>query len=116
MKITQVLFKFHPLFIGPIPKFKGSATKGKHKWVPPATKATRYLLWQQWKDEEEVLKYVSKPFISVNEELDYLESIGEKHQDVDPLYTSLIETPMRQRYATDILDKFDRTRKYEILD
>lgn len=74
------------------------------------------MLWQQWRNEEEVLKYLSTPYITVDEELDYLESIGEKYQDVDPLYTSKIETPLQQRYATDILEKFDRNRKYEILE
>lgn len=114
MRLTAVLCKVRPLFIGKIPKFRGSATSGKHKFVPPATKATRYLLWQQWKDQEEVMKYISKPYITAEEELDYLESIGERHQDVDPLYTSQIETPMRQRYAVDILEKFERSRQHEI--
>lgn len=114
MKLTAILYKHHPLFIGVIPKFRGSALRGKHKFVPPATRSTRYLLWNQWRDEEETLKYLSKPYITADEELDYLESIGEKHHDVDPLFTSQIETPMRQRYAVEILNYFERNRKYEI--
>lgn len=104
------------MFIGPMPKFRGSALAGKHRFVPPATKGARYLLWSQWRDEEEVLKYTSKAYITADEELDYLESIGEKHQDVDPMYTSKIETPMQQRYAIDILEQFDRNRQHEILE
>lgn len=116
MRLTNILLKHHPMFIGPIPKFRGSALRGKHKFVPPATRGTRYMLWQQWRNEEEVLKYISKPYVTADEELDYLESIGEKHQDVDPLYTSKIETPMRQRYATDILTHLECGRQHEILE
>lgn len=116
MRLTAILCKHHRIFTGLKPKFPGSATKGKHKFVPPATRATRYLLWSQWKDEEEVLKYISKPYITEDQELDYLESIGEKHHDIDPLYTKTIEKPMQQRYATDILKYFERSRKQEIFD
>lgn len=116
MRLTSTLCKYHHLFIGKIPKFRGSALKGKHKFVPAATKGTRYGLWSQWRDEEEVLKYIAKPYITAEEELDYLASIGERHQDVDPLYTSHIETPMQQRYAVEILEHFDRNRQHEILE
>jgi len=60
------------------------------------------------------MKYTSVPYVTADEEIQYLASIGEKHQDVDPLYTSVIEEPMRQRYATDILQYFERNRQHEI--
>lgn len=113
MRLTQCLFKFHPIFVGKIPKYRGSATKGKHKFVPPATRATRYLLWAEWRDQEEVMKYITKPYITADEELDYTE---EHDIELDPLYTSQIEEPMQQRYATDILELLDRDRKHEVLD
>lgn len=116
MKITAILCKHHPIFIGKMPKFRGSALTGKHKFVPAATRGTRYMLWNEWRDHEEVLKYTSAPYVTADEELDYLESIGEKHQDVDPLYTSKIVEPMRQRYALEILEKFERNRQFEILE
>lgn len=72
------------------------------------------MLWSEWRDQEAVMKYISRPYITTDEELDYLESIGRKHQDVDPLYTCKLEPPMRQRYAVDILEKFDRNRKHEV--
>lgn len=74
------------------------------------------MLWTQWRSEEEVLKYISKPYVTADEELDYLSSIGLKHQDVDPIFTSTIVTPMRQRYATEVLEQLDRARQYEILE
>lgn len=114
MRLTAILCKHHNMFTGLKPKFRGSALEGKHKFVPAANRGTRYMLWSQWKDEEEVLKYISKPYVTADEELDYLESIGEKHQDVDPLYTSKIEEPMEQRYAVDILKFFQRSRRHEI--
>lgn len=116
MRLTASLFKFRPIFEGKMPKYPGSATTGKNRFVPPATKGTRYALWMQWRDEEEVMKYISKPYITAEEENEYLCSIGERHQDVDPLYTHHIETPMRQRYAVEILEKFERSRQHEILE
>lgn len=116
MKLTAALFKCRPIFEGKVPKYPGSALKGKTRFVPPATRGTRYMLWQRWRDEEEVMKYISKPFVTAEEETEYLHSIGERHQDVDPLYTSHIEAPMRQRYATEILEKFERSRQHEILE
>lgn len=116
MRITPVLCKFKRMFIGPQPKFRGSALRGKHKFVPPATKATRYLLWLRWRQQEEVMKYISKPYITADEELDYLEAMGLKHQDVDPLATCELQPPMEQRYATDILEKFERSRQHEVWD
>ena len=113
MKITTPLFKFHRMFVGKQPKFRGSAIHGKHRFVPPATKGNRYMLWSRWRDEEEVMKYISKPYVTAEEELDYLNSIGLKHQDVDPLYTSRLEPPMRQRYAHEIVEMFDRNRQHE---
>lgn len=71
------------------------------------------MLWQDWAREEEAVKYASNPYITVDEELDYLESIGRKHQDVDPLYTSKISAPMEQRYSVDILEFFERNRNHE---
>lgn len=114
MKLTQALLKYKPLFVGKVPKFPGSALKGKHRFVESASKAKRYVLWNQWRNEEEVLKYISKPYVTVDEELDYLETIGRTHQDYDPLYTSRIETPMRQNYAVDTLRIFERSRQFEI--
>lgn len=111
MRLTATLFKFHPLFVGKQPKFRGSATSGKHKFVPPATKGVRYGLWSQWRDQEEVVKYISTPYITADEELDHFGI-----QDVDPLYTSKIEAPMRQRYAIEILEIFERNRQHEIWD
>lgn len=116
MRLTQILLKHHPLFIGKIPKFRGSALKGKHKFVPPATKGVRYMKWLEWRDEEEVLKNISKPYVSAEQELDYLATQERKNHDVDPLYTSKIETPMQQRYAVQILEKFERSRQHEILE
>lgn len=116
MRLTAVLCKFHHNFIGKIPKFRGSALTGKHKFVPPATKGTRYLLWNQWAQQEEAMKYLSTPYISADEELDYLETLGRKTHDVDPLYTCKLEPPMRQKYAIEILEKFDRSRQHEIWD
>lgn len=116
MRLTPVLFKLKRVFHGKQLKFRGSALAGKHRFVPPTTRADRYLLWQQWRDEIEGLKHISAPYVTVDEELDYLESIGETHQDVDPLYTSRLEPPMRQRYAVEILEKFERSRQHEILD
>lgn len=113
MKLTAVLCKFRKTFVGPQPKFRGSATKGKHKFVEPATRGNRYMLWLDWKNQEEVMKYISKPYITTDQELDYLESVGLKHQDVDPLYTSRIEPPMRQRYAAEVLQYFERKRNFE---
>lgn len=114
MRLTATLFKHHPLFIGKLPKFRGSAMKGKHKYVPTLTAGDRYRLWYEWRNEEEVLKYISKPYITADEELDYLESIGERHQDVDPLYTSRLVTPMKQHYAVELLKVFERNRQFEI--
>lgn len=88
--------------------------KGKHKYVPALTKGTRYKLWSEWLDEERALKYISKPYITAEEEQAYLNSIGERHQDVDPLYTSRVVAPMRQHYAIEILHKFERNRQFEI--
>lgn len=116
MRLTSALLKCRPIFIGPIPKFRGQALAGKHRFVPPATRGTRYMLWSKWRDEEEVLKYISKPYVTVDEELDYLESIGLKHQDVDPLYTGTLVKPMQQKYGVEIIEKFERNRKHEILD
>lgn len=116
MRLTSALFKCHPIFIGPIPKFRGRAMEGKHRFVPPATRGSRYMLWLKWRDEEEVIKYISKPYVTGDEELDYLESIGLRHQDVDPLYTSQLVKPMQQKYAVEILEKFDRNRQHEILE
>lgn len=62
------------------------------------------------------MKYISKPYISADEELDYLETMGRKTHDVDPLYTSKLEPPMRQRYAIEIVEKFDRNRQHEVWD
>lgn len=62
------------------------------------------------------MKYTAKPYVTADQEIAYLNSIGEKHHDVDPLYTSHIETPMRQRYAVELLDKFERSRQHEILE
>lgn len=114
MHLTQTLYKYHHLFIGKIPKFKGSALSGKHRFVPAATRGTRYRLWSQWKIEEANLKYLEKPYITSDEEITYLRSVGLKHQDVDPLYTSKIETPMRQHYGADVLTELDRARQFEI--
>lgn len=114
MKLTNILLKHHRMFIGPMPKFRGSAMKGKHKYVPSLTKGERYMLWYDWRNEEEVLKNISVPYITADEELDYLESIGEKYQNVDPLYTSQIVEPMRQHYAVDLLRMFERNRQFEI--
>lgn len=114
MRISQVLCKYRPAFIGQVPKFRGSALKGKHRFVPPATRATRFMMWDEWSKQEEVMKYISKPYITSEEELEYLESQGLKHQDVDALYTSHLEAPMRQRYAVEILKIFERSRKQEI--
>lgn len=114
MRLTLPLLKYRPAFIGVIPKFRGSALKGKHKFVPPATRGTRYMLWKEWAAQEEVTKYISKPYITADEEIDYLHSQGLKHQDVDPLYTSELVAPMRQRYAVEILELFERSRKHEI--
>lgn len=116
MKLTQCLFKYKPLFVGVVPKFRGSALRGKHKFVPPANRGTRYMLWLEWRDQEEVMKYIEKPYITADQELDYLASKGQTHHDIDPLYTSHIEEPMQQRYATDVLQLLDRARKHEILD
>lgn len=116
MRLTGALFKVRQIFVGPIPKFRGRALEGKHRFVPPATKGTRYRLWSQWRDEEEVLKYIAKPYVTADEELDYLDSIGLKHQDVDPLYTSTLVKPMQQRYAIEIIEKFERNRAHEILE
>lgn len=116
MKLTQALFKYRPLFIGKIPKFRGSALSGKHRFVEPATRGTRYALWTEWRNEEEVLKYISKPYVTIDEELDYLESIGRKHQDYDPLHTSRIETPARQHYGITALRVFERNRQFDILE
>lgn len=113
MRLTPVLFKYRPLFTGLVPKFPGSADKGKNRFVKPATKSGRYLQWDLWKEEERVLKYIAKPYVTKDEELIYLESIGLKHQDVDPLYTSRLVTPMRQRYSIEVLDKFERNRSFE---
>lgn len=116
MKLTSVLCKHHPMFIGVIPKFRGAALTGKHKFVPPATRGTRYALWSEWRDQEQVMKYISKPYVTEDQENAYLKSIGEKHHDVDPIYTSHIESPMRQRYAIEILENFERARAHEIWD
>jgi len=113
MRLTNALLKCHPVFMGNVIKFKGSALKGKHRFVPPATKGVRYRLWLGWRDELENLKLIGAPYVTVDEELDYLESIGRRHQDVDPLYTSKLEAPMRQHYAVEIMEKFERTRKFE---
>ena len=114
MKLTSALYKYHPLFIGKLPKFRGSAMSGKNKYVPAATRGDRYRLWNDWKDEEEVCKYISKPYITTEEELVYLESIGQQFQDVDPLYTGQVVEPLQQRYAVDLLRIFERNRQYEI--
>lgn len=116
MRLTQPLFKYKHLFIGRIPTFRGSAFSGKHKFVPACGKRERYLLWNDWRNEEEVLKYTSKPYITEDEELDYLESVGLKHQDVDPLYTSHIVKPMKQHYAIDLLRVFERNRQFEVIE
>lgn len=60
------------------------------------------------------MKYISKPYVTADQEIAYLHSKGERHHDVDPLYTSHIETPMRQRYAIEILEAFERSREHEI--
>lgn len=113
MRLTAVLFKRKPEFVGVVPKFRGSALSGKHRFVPPATRGTRFMMWEEWSKQEEVMKYISTPYVSADEELDYLSSQGLKHQDVDPLYTSKLERPMRQRYAIEILRYFERSRKHE---
>lgn len=113
MKLTAPLFKFKKMFIGNIIKFRGSALKGKHRFVPPATRGTRYGLWTDWRNEEEAIKYISTPYVTIDEELAYLEMIGEKHQDVDPLQTKKIVAPLKQHYAVELLYKFDNGRKHE---
>lgn len=113
MRLTPVLCKFRSTFVGNQIKYRGSALSGKHRFVPPVTRGDRYMLWNDWRNEIQGMKYLAHPYVTQDEELDYLESIGERYQDVDPLYTSTIEPPMRQRYAIEILEKFERNRQHE---
>ncbi|XP_054167006.1 uncharacterized protein LOC128964439 [Oppia nitens] len=115
MRLTLLLRSFRPEYVGPIPKFPGNAQTGKHRYVPKVTLGKKLSLFIQMKHEEQVIKYLSKPYVTEQQENAYLASIGRKRpQYWDDFLRRPIERPLKQYYAADYLQKIDYSRSFEI--
>jgi len=114
MKITSIINSFRREFVGYIPKYPGNAEKGKHRYVPAVTLSKKLLLWRQLKYEEEVIKYLSKPYISEAQEKAYLKSVNRTRPEYwDDFLRRPIEKPLKQYYAADYLKRLEISRGFE---
>jgi len=114
MIITSILSSFRREFIGYIPKFPGNVLRGKRRFVPKVTLAKKLSLYKKLKYEEQVMKYLSKPYISENQENLYLKSIGRTRPEYwDDFLRRPIEAPLKQTYAADYIINLDTNRSFE---
>lgn len=106
MKLTNILFKVRPEFIGYIPKYPGSTYLGKNRFVPPVTSMHRYFMLRQILSEEKNMRILSQPFITDAQEAAYLRSINRAQPEYKDEYLfKEVKIPPSQRYTVDLLDK-----------
>ncbi|XP_027194841.2 uncharacterized protein LOC113789496 [Dermatophagoides pteronyssinus] len=114
MRFTLILQSFRREFIGPIPKHKGNVLIGRKRFVPPVTMGKKIGLVQQLAYEEEVMKYLSKPYVNETQECQYLESKKmERPPYWDDFSRMTIEQPLKQSYSADYLEKLNSSRSFE---
>ncbi|KAI2797683.1 Ribosomal protein 63, mitochondrial [Blomia tropicalis] len=114
MRLSLILASFRREFIGPIPKHKGNVLIGKKRFVPPVTLGKKIELFRELKYEEEVMKYLSKSYITESQENKYLQSKGLDHPEYwDDFMRRPIEVPLKQHYAADYLVNLNINRSFE---
>ncbi|OTF82467.1 hypothetical protein BLA29_012177 [Euroglyphus maynei] len=114
MRFSLILQSFRREFIGPIPKHKGNVLKGRKRFVPPVTLGKKIGLAQEFAHEEEVMKYLSKPYINETQECRYLESKNmERPPYWDDFTRMTIEQPLQHSYSADYLRRLNVSRSFE---
>ncbi|CAG2165958.1 unnamed protein product [Oppiella nova] len=114
MRFTHILRSFRPEFVGYVPKFRGNVEKGKHRYVPKVTTGKKLSLYTKLKHEEQVMKYLSKPYITQEQEEAYLKSVGRtRPQYWDDFLRQPLEEPLKQYFAADFLERLDLTRSFD---
>ncbi|KAH9389994.1 Ribosomal protein 63, mitochondrial [Tyrophagus putrescentiae] len=113
MRLSLILNSFRREFIGPIPKHPGNVLRGKKRFVPPVTISDKINLVRELKYEEEVMKFLQKPYITESQEKQYLEATGQSKPEYwDDFTRKTIEEPLPQHYAADYLEKFNVNRSF----
>ncbi|CAG2102514.1 unnamed protein product [Medioppia subpectinata] len=114
MRLTSICRSFRPEFVGYVPKFPGNVETGKHRFVPKVTTGKKLSLYKQLKHEEQVMRYISKPYITPSQEKAYLQSIGRTRPEYwDDFLRQPLEEPLKQYFAADYLRKLDFSRGFE---
>jgi len=114
MRLTVILRSFRPEFVGYVPNFPGNVLKGKHRYVPKVTTGKKLSLYRQLRHEEQVMRFISKPYISEAQEKAYLESVGRTRPEYwDDFLRQPLEVPLKQYYAADYLQRLDITRSFD---
>lgn len=117
MRLTNILFKYRPEFIGYIPKYRGAVYFGKHRFVPPVTGMHKYFMLRQILNEEKNMRILNQPFITDDQEAAYLRSIDRSQPEYkDEHIFKKIQTPPSQRYTVDLLKKLDEKSKFFFYD
>ncbi|XP_077556283.1 large ribosomal subunit protein mL63 [Haemaphysalis longicornis] len=119
MRLTDVLLgvfkrrgfggpRFH--FVKHIP---GKISIGKHRVVPPVTPKIKLDLWKKLAIEEETMMYLSRPFLTVEEE---------KHMPKEFIRRRLLKydripqpsrKPLKSLFAADLLTHINVDRQWE---
>ncbi|CAG2176444.1 unnamed protein product [Oppiella nova] len=86
----------------------------KHRYVPKVTTGKKLSLYTKLKHEEQVMKYLSKPYITQEQEEAYLKSVGRtRPQYWDDFLRQPLEEPLKQYFAADFLERLDLTRSFD---
>ncbi|KFM81820.1 hypothetical protein X975_18749, partial [Stegodyphus mimosarum] len=106
MRLTNVLLD---KFMKGIP---GNIWIGKHRFVPPVTKKDRLEMWKRMMYEEEVMMYLSNPYIKEEDEKLYIEKHTPPTQEKVFVVESSVLKPLKERTIAYHLERADSARSW----
>ncbi|XP_053213122.1 uncharacterized protein LOC128396548 [Panonychus citri] len=114
MRLTGSLSKWKGAFIGYIPKYPGSLTSGKTRWVPPVRTGHKVDFFYELSDTQRAMNVLAKPYITKDQETAYLQHVGKAKPDYwDDFMWKTHVVPPKHRYAAHFIASLDRTAKFE---
>ncbi|KAG8197738.1 hypothetical protein JTE90_006788 [Oedothorax gibbosus] len=106
MRLTNLLLGHKYKFVKGIP---GCIWTGKHRFVPPVTRKERTSMWKKMMIEEEVMMYLKNPYVTEEQEKEYLAQNVAPTEKVFPDIVSELQ-PLKERTIAYNLGKINYYR------